>query len=891
MGRSTRGFKGSSILQERVTRRPSPSTSKCDRSSLGPSPCLCASVVLLRRIAVCMLLLSSWVTASDEPELSRYFSELRLRGLFSIAEEYGAARLAEPDRSPVESAIVAAELSKVYAAHAAEQSGTAADELWARAAEVIESIASQSDNPRWIAVRVRQATLPCDRAISEFWQHRLDPDSQPQLQAAIERSRAALDAVAAVAADLQSYGKTATRGNRTPDAARAARQAQGAPSTAELRSMGDELQSLQIRMNLQLAQLLPIGPDRAAALLQAESESAALAKHVNSDFLWPARLARVETLRLSGDPQRAFTLAKSYLNPELPDELAEAVAAEQARALLAQNQPADAIALILDQGQQRGQLGPEARTVTIECLLQTWQSARDKQAAALADDLWRQMAAQQTLISGPWRSYVDALLARSSLTKQYGEKLARLVRDGRNAAQSQNWDQATTSYAQAVEQATQDGQLSLAAELAFTLASIQIQAGQFEQASILLRDYPTRFPMDGKVPEAHLLAAWTLGKLHEQQPTDARRADYLMELKRHLELYPDHPSAGEAQWSLAVDAIQHQEWATAVESLESIAIEHARAGDVSAQLPYVYEQVLAAQTEDLQRQAWEGRARAQLGRQVARWPKPPAGWSLAACEAAIHWTRTLMRYRERPYREIDQLLTQILHSREVELREVARDGSKIDPAWDRLVPAATQLRIVALAGQGQMGAAEQLLSGTDASPQELLAILSGLSQMADRLDERSQHDLGRVQLVAARRVHSQRDRLPAELIPVIDRCLAEAYVATGDLPEAIAIYETQLKSRPRDRALLETIGRLRIEHADSSDLQRAKAIYRQIEAFDPAGSTAWLRTRLTVARVCLKLGEKSECEKLLKVTRILYPELGGASLKAEYAALEQELKP
>jgi tetratricopeptide (TPR) repeat protein len=250
-----------------------------------------------------------------------------------------------------------------------------------------------------------------------------------------------------------------------------------------------------------------------------------------------------------------------------------------------------------------------------------------------------------------------------------------------------------------------------------------------------------------------------------------------------------------------------------------------------------------------------------------------------------------MRFRNRPYREIDQLLTQVLNSREVELREVARDGSKIDPAWDRLVPAATQLRIVALAGQNQMGAAETLLSGTDASPQELLAILSGLAQMADRLDERSRHDLGRVQLIAARRVSSQRTDLPAEMGPVVDRCLAEAYTATGDLPEAIRIYEAQLNSRPRDRTLLETIAQLRIQHAAPDDLQRAKSIYRQLEGFDPAGSAAWLRTRLKVASVCLKLGEKAECAKLLKVTRILYPELGGESLKAEYAALDKELQP
>lgn len=853
------------------------------------SPCLRASVVsLLQCAALCALMFFSAARASDESELSRYFSELRLRGLFSIAEEYGAARLAEPDRSPVETAIMAVELSKVYAAHAAELSGTSAEELWTRAAEVIAPLAAKADSPRWITVRVRQATLAADRANAEFWHYRLNPESPPQQKAAIQRCREALEVTAAALSDLQNSGKPASRGNRTPDAAR---QTAGTLSSVELRSLHDELLYLQVRMNLHLAQLLEVGPDRAAALLQAESGSADLSKRVNSESLWPARLARVETLRLNGDPQRAFTLAKSYLTPERSSELAEAIVAEQARALLAQKQPADAIALILDHGQSRGQLGPESRTVTIECLLHSWQAARDKQQTALADDLWKQMTAQQTLITGPWRAYVDSLLTRATLTRQYGEQLARLVREGRNAAQSQNWELAATAYTQAVERATQEAQLQLAAELAFTLASVQIQAGQYEQAAAQLREFPTRYPENEKVPEAHLLATWTLGKLHEQQPTAARRADYLSELRRHVELYPDHPSAGEAQWSLAVDAIQHQEWSTAVDCLESIAVEHARAGDVAAQLPYAYEQAMSSQTEDHQKHAWEGRARAQLGRQVARWPKPPAGWSLAACEAAIRWARTLMRFRDRPYREIDQLLTQVLNSREVELREVARDGSKIDPTWDRLVPAATQLRIVALAGQNQMGAAEILLSGTDASPQELLAILSGLAQMADRLDERSRHDLGRVQLVAARRVSSQRGALPAEMSPVIDRCLAEAYTATGDLPEAIRIYEAQLQSRPRDRALLETIGQLRIQHAAPDDLQRAKAIYRQLEGFDPAGSPAWLRSRLKVANVCLKLGEKAECAKLLKVTRILYPELGGESLKAEYAALEKELQP
>ena len=114
-------------------------------------------------------------------------------------------------------------------------------------------------------------------------------------------------------------------------------------------------------------------------------------------------------------------------------------------------------------------------------------------------------------------------------------------------------------------------------------------------------------------------------------------------------------------------------------------------------------------------------------------------------------------------------------------------------------------------------------------------------------------------------------------------------MASGDLPEAIAIYESLLQVHPRDRQLMETIGSLSLKRNQPAALKRAKSIYRQLEALDPAGSPAWLRTRLAVARICFQLGEKAECEKLLKVTRILYPELGGAELKAEYAQLEKNL--
>lgn len=836
-----------------------------------------------RLIAIVFWLASgSWALAGDEAELSGYFTGLRAQGLFRVAEEYAIARLADPEITASQRAILAVELSKVFAAHAAEAGSEAeARELWTRAEESIAPLLGQRDNPRWVTVRSRQATLRCDRALTEFWKSRLDPDSETQQHAALQVTHSALTELQTAASDLKGANPPGTRGPKA---------AEGTLTTAELRRLGDEIEYLTIRMQLNRARLSPTGANRAAALLNAEQGSTALARRVNSDFVWPARFARAETLRLNGDSEKAFTFAKSLLAPDLSPDLTAALVAEQARAKLALNAPADAIALLLEQGRPPGSLAPELRAIAVECLLASLQAAQDKGDTALADDLFQQATAQQQLITGPWRVYVDSLLARTHETRQYGEKLAALVREGRLAAQRRDWPTAAAAYERASQVATADGKAPLAAEFAFMQASIEIETGHFEQAAQLLGQYPTRYPGDARAADAHLLAAWTLGKLEEQRPSEARRAAYLAQLHEHLLKFPNSPTRIEAQWSLAVDAIQHREWLTAIDFLEAIPPDHARASPAATQLPYCYEQGLATLIEQPERQAWEQRAESALAQHIARWPKPPAGWTLSQSENALRWARVQLRLQDRRYADADQLLVQILHSREVETREMARDGSRLDPAWDRLVPAATQLRIISLAGLGRLVEAENLFAtATTAAPEDVLAILSGLSELAASLDEAARRDLGRVQLAAARQLDRQRSTLIPEVALQVDRCLAEAYTATGDLPEAIALYETLRKAHPKDRSLLESIGTLSMKRGQPADLKRAKSIYRQLESFDPAGSPAWLRTRLTVARVCLQLGEKTECQKLLKVTRILYPELGGAELRGEYAELEREL--
>ncbi|MFO1006809.1 MAG: hypothetical protein U0929_12685 [Planctomycetaceae bacterium] len=859
-----------------------------------------------RRFFLATILCLTWTVvawSSDDAELPEYFDGLRAQGLFRIAEEYAVARLAETDVTGVQRAILSIELSRVLASHAAEASSeNQAKELWSRAEEVLTPLLKETENPRWRAVRARQATLLCDHALAGFWICQLDPDSEVKREASLAVTLSAIESLKSAMAEIEEASKAARtrtgsverRAKPTPGAAE--RKPDSAMSSAEVRRVGDELEYFLLRMMVNKGRLLPSGPDRVAALVDADQLSETLVKHVNNEFIWPIRLARAETMRWLGDPGRSIAYLKSLRAADLDPEVVDAIVAEQARAILADQKPAEAMQLILKQGDSKpapnqGLLTAEQRSILVECLLASIPVTRGKGDAAIEDDLARQATAQQELISGPWRAYVDALLARSIESRQYGDQLATIVREGRLASQRRDWPAAADAYARAAQQANADGKVEQAAEFAYAQAAVEIEAGQFEQASRLLREFPTQFPQDSRVVEAHVLLAWTLGRLNADQPSEARRADYISQLKEHVAKFPDSPTIHEAQWSLAVDAIQHQEWAAAADALEAIPSDHARAIEVEAQLPYCYKQGLAAITEAGARTAWEERALAALKKQYAHWPRPPAGWNLAQSENALRWTRLLLRLGQRRYREADQLLMQIVNSREIEAREVARDGSKLDPAWDRLMPAATQLRVISLAGMGKMSDAEKLFeSATASSPNELLPLLAGLSEMASGLDEPTRRHLGRIQLSAARKLAQQRASLAPEVAGLVDRCLADAYVATGDLPEAIGLYESLLKANPRDRALLETIGSLSMQRGQPDDLKRAKGVYRQLEGLSPPGSPAWLLHRLTVARVCYQLGENAEGAKLLKVTRILYPELGGPALKAEYAALETQLR-
>ena len=76
---------------------------------------------------------------------------------------------------------------------------------------------------------------------------------------------------------------------------------------------------------------------------------------------------------------------------------------------------------------------------------------------------------------------------------------------------------------------------------------------------------------------------------------------------------------------------------------------------------------------------------------------------------------------------------------------------------------------------------------------------------------------------------------------------------------------------------------------DNDGLSLAQQCWRRVESLSPPGSPEWMTARLGALRATVKLKQTEEARKLLQVTKILYPDLGGEPFAGQFEALERDL--
>lgn len=859
-----------------------------------------------------MLVLAASTLRADDAT-TRFYEQLRQRQLFSLVESDCLRRLEAKSLSDRDRGELVLELSRTYTAHAWQTGGSEQDDLWHRAARVIvEHLDRVKSSPRQELFETQLALIDLSRADWALAQTELRPEDRDLRK----RGLASIDAAIQRLASLEKTLGQQVRQN-TADSVAGSR-ASSKDATDKLSPFERRALWTQLRFRLGLARLTQArlateSADRAAALVAADEWLLPLATAASNDRLTgESQLALAEVTRLRGDLDRAAKLLAAFeksIAEDTPPELRERYVIERLRGMLAKRQPAEAAAWLIEQ-RQSGVLKKDSANQPAPAMsaeLAYWQitielamhrAAGEQKDAKLANELWDRLSAEVARLGQTDRGYWAARARRDwqqeREVRDYGRELAGLAQRARSSFSSEPSDVAIQRFDEALAAArkrpTDEVTAQLVRELADTRASLLFQAKRFEEAAAAFREL-AEAPRHERSAATHLLWAFCLGKQFDKEPTDERRAEFLDTLRRLRERYPDQPEAAEAAWLLGQMHERQQQYVEAIELFASIPEKHSRFDEAWSAIARCHERQLARlRAENKPTEATESAAFKQLSpiaeAIVGRTPTsdrpdvgvratstPLAPLSAANAELLVRLARLLLERQPVDYKSADQWL------------EVVLARAK-DRKW---LKAAEQLRVVSLAGQRRIDEAEKLIGSLqEAGPDELLTLLDGLAAVAARCDMGTQRLVAELQL----RTSQALSEAPAKLTDAqrlrLWRARAEAFAATGQPTKAVAVYQQLVEKSPRDAKLLRTAAELCESLSSTAGDQQAKMFWRRLEGLLKAGSPEWLDARWHVIRNCQRLGERAEADKLLKVTKLLYPELGGQPLRAKFADLEQE---
>ena len=564
------------------------------------------------------------------------------------------------------------------------------------------------------------------------------------------------------------------------------------------------------------------------------------------------------------------------------------ITAERVRVELGQHRPDLALQHLVDFGDANGALTNELAALNVEALLQASEIAATRGEADLADELLEKAERMDATVGLPWRARSRMLLETAADTSRYGRDLADVIRAARSAYQNGDVDQATAKYGIAIAQARESGRGELGREFELTRASILLQAGRYiDSADGFLTVADGADDVD-EAGDAHLLYAYCLGKQWERQASPERRAAYVAALEDHRDRFAARSSSSEATWMLAAILDSGNEWESAIAVYGELPPEHTRADQARARIGALYEQQLQHLRETEQPTSeWEDRAVAQLVSFIDYFPVPPARLDRLQSEVAVRLARILLSHRSARYVDADALLMRVQQSYDVAVREAGQNRQDVDPAWEEMSLAATRLQIVTFAGQQRAEESQQLLDKLNQTgPEELLAILSGLADISQNTDERVRRELADLQIQAADRLMRQRDQLDVRSQWLLDETRAEAYEARRRPHDALIVYESMLEREPRNRRLVRKCAELYASTGNPEELQQSYEYWKRLVGLEEQGERGWLEARYELAACSFELGQPEEAGKIVGVTKLLYPDMGGADLRTRYTELE-----
>jgi tetratricopeptide (TPR) repeat protein len=822
----------------------------------------------------------------DEPSLdARFLDGLRERQLFRLAESYCQERLADPKLAPEARADLAVQLSQTYVQHARSVLQNEADPLWQAARQTIDDYAKANSTSPWLPVVEVQGSL-VELARGELLRQLWELSGSAAIREEAKKHLGnAIDALPRHDAKISELLHPTRR--------------QSADGPAR-----HQLVALQRNLRYQLAlgyrnraQCYPDVPaDRDDALRQAIDLFTPIAGlDVPDDIIWKSRLEVVRCHRLKGsadDAQRRLNQVEAA-DPPPPDDVRLKILAERIRIFAAAGDVSRALELAAPRPGLSG-ASPDLDLARLEAYLAAWQFQLDRKDDARASEMEAKSLGHVRFMRSTydpyWSRQAEMLLARSSLGASQGGDIALLVRSADLALQNGQVEQALGIYDQAAASAAKNGKLDRAFELCYQAASVEHGRGNFAQSARRFRDLALAQRENSQAGDAHLLAIHSAAQ--EAQRHTPPQIDLYVELvNEHLQIWPKADSANHARWFLGRLLESRQEWEGAIESYGRIAPEHERFPSAIEAAAGCFESWIRALQDAQEDPTPLGRRAAQYFESVfvgGAQDAFPDRWSYPERLAALAAARFRMNYASRDYRRAVQILAAALER-----------GPQPDQTWQARARAA---QVAGYAGLDRMDDAERVLARllADMTPPAApggaapplrgdpllwLTLMEDVARAAKAAPRESLARIGVSQLRVAKALTPHR----AEMAPYdrkrFDALVAEGTGLAGDIAKAAERYEVLVREYPRDGDILEDHVRLLVGASDRRLLEAGLDKARDLERKAKTASPRWFRAKYYMALAHVRLGNKAQAQKIINVTKVLHPDLGGPQMKARFLAL------
>jgi hypothetical protein len=800
-----------------------------------------------------------------------FLAGLRARRLFVLAEGYCRRRLSETGLTQATRIDLAIELSRTLAEHALHEAQGDRDQLWSDAIAAVQTPGGEViKGSRRLLLDAQVAIVHLAHGELARQEAELAGAHEASFEASRQELRTAVSGfdgtLKAVAAGL----RLASQSKRT--------------EPGDLNA--NELAALARNLDYQLARTFrnqgqsypPQSADRTNSLRQAVERLKLLAADAVDDAItWTARLDEVVCLRLLELFDAAETRLYKLAEMQPPASFAAALQAEQIRLSLDRRQLERALVSADKARAAGGEVMPDLEYACLEAYVAAWQAAEKAQRSADAA-AWQDRAADligeiDQRFGKYWSRRAEMLLA-GSVTRVGGKQnLTVLVRAAESLFRSGQLAQALEVYDRAARQAAEAGQSDEAFDYAFTAAAIEQRAGHRAAAATRLRKLALASPDHDRAGEAHLLAIYNTA-IAAKDGDELSSPDYLDLLNEHLSHWSRSPTADQVRVWLGGFFEREKKWSDAIAAYQAVRVDGPQAQAAVEGVARSYERWLA----DL---AAAGEPTSEVAARGASYLEKivvnsrgglPERWSQLERLAATGAAGLMLAYSENDFARAERLLSAAL-----------ADAADAPDDWKAT---AQTLEVFAVAAQGQREKAAELLNElSGGEPSQVLALIERLAKVAQKAKPPVARELAELQLRAADLLRARLKELPAADQRDFQLAVVRALAAAKRQDEAIEAARKLAESFPRDGQAQEEYAGLLLDSADRAMWQEALARWRDIGQKTRQGSERWLRAMYYQSLALVRLGDKQQAARLIKLTEAISPDLGGTKTKAKFRAL------